>query len=960
MLLQRGSEWRRWDLHVHTPGTVLNDQFNGWDSYLAAVEAHSHVKVMGVTDYMSIENYSQLKAHRASGRIGNIELLFPNIEFRIAPPSDKATALNIHLLVCPDAPDHETEIRNALGRLDWEYQKRRYSCLPDQLRALGRAFDPKLTDDRAALAMGVTQFKVDFTTFRDWFKKERWLQENAIVAVAAGDDGLSGFQKDGAWAGFREEITRFSQILFSGRLGEREFWIGRTGSDLDFATMERLGGPKPVVQGSDAHKLADLFNPKMDRFCWIKADTTFEGLRQILYEPEDRVFIGPTPPVDHDEARVITAVCLRKSNGWFDDVEIPLNSGLVSIIGQKGSGKSALAEIIAYAAGGWDGSDKAGFLNRAGEHLSGLTIELIWGDGHTTTIRLGQPQQDDTDVRYLSQHFVEQLCTGDRIGTELVKEIEAVIFSYTDPTDTLNASDFEELRALRTEGIRAEGERLREDIKRLIEEECQLRTTATKLSEKKSRIATLTKEKEGLLKQMPKAANAAQAKLQTDLQARRSELAEAQRLIAADKQKLQKIVDIRTRVATFKAQIARFNSDMDTLLADAGIEETTAFRPSIPDVEPLLKARAAALTKSIRDREGSGDSPAAGTLRALEQQIKVLIDQDAADKTRQQRLKTIQDRISSIDIEVKRLDGEIKQIEGPNRERLNSAREERLNGYGAYFDNLKNEQSTLEELYAPVKAKLKDGSAKPQEQDLEFSIRWEVDLKNWLERGGVLFDQRKTIPYGTMIGLAQAAERILLPAWTSGDTQKIKTALESFLEEFRKSELKPTEYLRSGVTLADVLAWLYEVDHIKLSYGLKYNGVELENLSPGTKGIVLLILYLGMDVGDTRPLIVDQPDENLDNESIYALLTTYFKTAKKRRQIILITHNPNLVVNGDSEQIVIATAKPRQEGLPHITYTAGSLENTNPQGVRQQVCRILEGGSVAFLKRERRYALDQA
>jgi hypothetical protein len=221
---------------------------------------------MGVTDYMSIENYSTLKAHKAAGRVGNIELLIPNIEFRIAPPSDKATALNIHLLVSPDGPAHETEIRNALGRLDWEYERRRYSCLPEQLCALGRAFDKSITDDRAALAMGVKQFKVDFTTFREWFKKERWLQKNAIVAVAAGDDGLSGFQKDGNWAGFREELTRFSQILFSGRPGERDFWVGLTGQELDVQTMLRLGGPKPVVQGSDAHRLADLFNPTMDRF----------------------------------------------------------------------------------------------------------------------------------------------------------------------------------------------------------------------------------------------------------------------------------------------------------------------------------------------------------------------------------------------------------------------------------------------------------------------------------------------------------------------------------------------------------------------------------------------------------------------------------------------------------------------------------------------------------------------
>ena len=165
----------------------------------------------------------------------------------------------------------------------------------------------------------------------------------------------------------------------------------------------------------------------------------------------------------------------------------------------------------------------------------------------------------------------------------------------------------------------------------------------------------------------------------------------------------------------------------------------------------------------------------------------------------------------------------------------------------------------------------------------------------------------------------------------------------------------------TSVTVQDVFEWLYEVEHVRFSYGLKYNSVDLEKLSPGTKGIVLLILYLGMDVADIRPLIVDQPDENLDNESIYELLTGYFKAAKKRRQIILITHNPNLVVNADSEQVIVAAAVRREDGLPSITYHSGSLENdtSEERGIRQSVCRILEGGSNAFRKRERRYALGQ-
>lgn len=296
-------------MHVHTPQTAINDQFGDWAEYLTAVEGHPDVKVMGVTDYMSITNYSRLKAYKEQGRIPNIELLFPNIEFRIAPPTDKATAVNIHLLVSPDDAQHEQEITNALGRLSWVYDKRNYSCLPDQLMALGRAFNPNAVSDKQALESGVLQFKPDFTKFAEWYESEPWLKRHTLIAVSAGEDGLSGFLRDGAWGAYREEITRFSQILFSGRAGERDFWIGRR-DPTDRETVFRLGGLKPCLHGSDAYKIATLFKPDHDRYCWIKADPTFEGLRPVLYEPEDRVHIGPTPPIYHDEARVIRGIGL--------------------------------------------------------------------------------------------------------------------------------------------------------------------------------------------------------------------------------------------------------------------------------------------------------------------------------------------------------------------------------------------------------------------------------------------------------------------------------------------------------------------------------------------------------------------------------------------------------------------------------------------------------------------------
>ncbi|MDH5179491.1 MAG: hypothetical protein OEZ39_05560 [Gammaproteobacteria bacterium] len=955
-MLERGSEWRRWDLHVHTPDTALEDGYGSWKEYVDVIAAQNAVKVIGVTDYFLFDNYSKLKEYRDNGYIPNIDLLIPNIEFRIAPPTEKATALNLHVIVSPEDPNHQQEIHNALARLTWEYDGKIYSCLRDQLISLGKVIDSSKTEDKGALAIGVTQFKIDFSGFRKWYQSEHWLKANSIIIAAAGDDGLSGFYTNGGWASWRDEITRFSRALFSGRPGERDFWLCR-GSHEYKKTVMRLGGMKPCLHGSDAHCIDKLFKPDHDRFCWIKSDTTFEGLKQVLYEPETRVHIGPTAPIYHDESRVIRAIRLSKSDGWFDDVEIPLNAGLVSIIGQKGSGKSALAEITAFAAGSWATDEKGSFLRRAGGLLDGMQVELEWCDGKKTQTLLGGEQSDAIAVRYLSQKFVERLCSDDRLGQELVDEIENVIFSYIDESEKLNTSSFKELRALRTEGTLAQGQRLSDDIKRLIAEDCELRNKARALPEKKLRINKLAAERVGLIKQLPKASTPEEQKTQQELQDKRTALSVLQKAAGDDKQKLQKIKDIRAEITAFTARMNRFYTELEPALIDVGIPEQdrTRYKPAFPeDTEHPLSARESKIEATITTRLGAEDSPADGTIRGIEKAIEELGKKESADKARAKRIEDIQKRIAGIDTETERLHREIAQIEGPDRARIETIAAERMDTYRDYFENLKIEHRTLAELYSPITARIQSDMSLAQEQALEFSIRWEVDLDTWMTRGERLFDQRRIIPYGTMADLKKAAQDKLVPAWASGDPGKIKPAMDDFLTEFRNKDLPPAQYMRTGITVQDVFDWLYETEHIQLNYGLKYNGTELEKLSPGTKGIVLLILYLGMDVSDSRPLIVDQPDENLDNESIYQLLTGYFKTAKSRRQIILITHNPNLVVNGDSEQVIIATCARRDSGLPYITYEAGALEEPH---IRAQVCRILEGGTTAFRKREQRYAL---
>lgn len=115
---------------------------------------------------------------------------------------------------------------------------------------------------------------------------------------------------------------------------------------------------------------------------------------------------------------------------------------------------------------------------------------------------------------------------------------------------------------------------------------------------------------------------------------------------------------------------------------------------------------------------------------------------------------------------------------------------------------------------------------------------------------------------------------------------------------------------------------------------------------------MLLLLYLALDEADDRPLIIDQPEENLDPKSVHDELVALFIAAKAKRQVIMVTHNANLVVNTDADQIIVAHAGPHARGqLPEITYRSGGLENA---AIRKDVCDILEGGEAAFRERARR------
>jgi hypothetical protein len=280
---------------------------------------------------------------------------------------------------------------------------------------------------------------------------------------------------------------------------------------------------------------------------------------------------------------------------------------------------------------------------------------------------------------------------------------------------------------------------------------------------------------------------------------------------------------------------------------------------------------------------------------------------------------------------------------------------EREDAYVRVFDAITAEQAVLTELYSPLMSRL--GNAEGTLRKISFSVSREVDVDSWAKAGEELLDLRHKGPFRGHGALRQLADAALKAAWGTGDPQSISAAMAKFITDNRQALLGPFPVLKADQ--ADYRAWskrfakwLYGTDHIAIQYSIDYDRVDIRKLSPGNRGIVVLLLYLALDDADDRPLIIDQPEENLDPQSVFDELVSLFLETKSKRQVIMVTHNANLVVNTDADQIIVAQVGPHRLGeLPPITYTSGGLENAE---IRKAVCNILEGGERAFQERARR------
>jgi len=739
----RGSLWHRWDPHLHAPGTLLSDQFQGdWDAYLSRIEAASPpIEALGVTDYFCIRTYQHVRKRRAAGALPGVVLLFPNVEMRLNIGTDRNKGINVHLLFSPEHPEHEAEIERLLSHLAFQFEERKYACTLTDLVRLGRAFDASLTDQSAALRAGANQFKADLSGVRE-LCQDTWFRRYGLVAIAGSEgDGTAGLQHDASMAATRREIERLADIIFSGTPQQRSYWLGlRPGHDRA-VIEERYGSLKPCLQGSDAHRAEGVGSAPVDRYCWIKGDLTFETLRQAVLEPEDRVWLGQECPGDTRDA--ISALAWNDAP-WLEGDGLPLNPGLVAVIGPRGSGKTAFVDFMAAASGALAGTlSQSSFLRRASyplDLLGSARVDLHWQDdashGTVLTEALLDIQEGDAPgaTCYLSQHFVERLCSSDGLAVELRREMERVVFEATDPLERQEAEDFAHLVETLLTPIRHERQELVDwidNLGALIDAESALL----------ERLPQLRRQAGELRAESVKRGHTIESLLPKGADDRTRKLMELEARCGAVEKGIEALRRQRTQLDTLTSEVRSFLSSrepafiadlkrryLDSVLS-VGDWENFHLRFA-GDVNAVISGHRAALDRRLAIAEGRALAP--GTtqpsadslirLRALRDEARKEAGVDAQKRKEYDRQRTA---LSQIESTLRTAEAGVLEAEGADRRRSEALAQRRA-AYRRVIETIIEEEQILTRLYDPLRKRLQNAIGALSK--IEFFVRREVDL----------------------------------------------------------------------------------------------------------------------------------------------------------------------------------------------------------------------------------------
>lgn len=366
MVSTRGSLWSRWDLHVHTPESFYQ-RYEGskeeqWTRFLDDLENLApEFKVIGINDYIFIDGYRRILEERKRNRLSNLDLVLPVIELRLdkfVGTEGHFKKINLHVIFSDEiSPDTiEAQFLNGLSneyRLSREAADTGWNALPtrDSITELGQMIlDTTPKEKRPGISPlhhGFNNIAFSLDRIREILSGHNFRNKH-LVAIGKAEWESMRWSDHGIAE--KKDVIQSADMVF-------------TAAESPEACRRALGKLREqevndrLFDCSDAHSYSDSADKDRIGHCytWVKADPTFLGLQHALKEYRARVYLGTEPPklsvIRAEGGRFIRSIEIRKVPGakceedWFD-CELQLNHDLVAIIGRKGSGKSALTDVI--------------------------------------------------------------------------------------------------------------------------------------------------------------------------------------------------------------------------------------------------------------------------------------------------------------------------------------------------------------------------------------------------------------------------------------------------------------------------------------------------------------------------------------------------------------------------------------------------------------------------------------
>lgn len=1014
---KRGSTWKKWDLHVHTPNSLVHnypgDREKAWEQFISELEAlPPDFKVIGINDYLFVDGYKRVLEERKRGRISNIELILPVIELRmdkfggVLSYEDRKytdsdwSRINLHVIFDEVEPELiQEQFISAISS--------KYKLVADvgtewggvitykNLIALGNAIINSTPENLrrslpSPLKLGFNNLNVTYEGFRDALKNPH-LAGKYVVAIGKTEwENLRW--SDRTIADKKSTINEADLVFISA---ENPAHYSRARESLQNANVN-----DKLLDCSDAHSFSS--SGVKDRigncFTWIKADSSFQGLLQAIAEFDERVFVGDIPPkqdlVGKNKTKFIDSVQITKKESskvaqhWFD-VNLPLNPDLVAIIGNKGSGKSALADIIALA-GNTQNSASFSFLsnsrfrNRRDRFAEHFTGKLIWKDGTETYRELNKdPEVSDVErVKYLPQSYLEQLCNelGDSGSDTFDSELRKIIYSHVPEEDRLGKNSMDDLLDYKLTEINQACNNLRISLnevnKKIVNIDNRLTPEFKKGLEEKLTIKQI--ELNAHTKSKPEEVENPNDSKSLDVNSKRAVLEveclekeleninHEKNTYIAKKSSLVKKQVLGDRIVkaleNYKTQHSVFIEELSTLLSEIGnYSAQSLIQLTIHD--EFLGAIVKEVQNQIRDIDFKLDNDEEGSIKERYEKTEALIIKEKLKLNERQRQYVLykealaQWKKERLDIvaSVEWLNDELISLESLPQQ-LDDLKIKRIEITRKIYQQLQSMVSEYERLYEPVQFFVNSADAQVIGIPLEFQVEIEEEgfedqflrRLNRQVRGtysGIEEGKRqlsKTMQETSFIGIEEVVNFV----------ERIEQSLyQDEREDYSNRETRLSEQMRKEVTPVDMLDFVFGLSYLSPRYSLTYEGQEIGQLSPGERGLLLLVFYLLVDKSDV-PLIIDQPEENLDNQTIYTVLVKCIKRAKERRQVIMVTHNPNLAVVCDAEQIIYASCDKKNT---RFNYEAGAIENSQ---IRNRVVEILEGTEPAFKNRQSKYRLS--